>query len=533
MKYRFITRVAALLALAWTGAACERFLDTLPDNRTDIDTDAKITSLLVSGYDEHPGIVLTEMASDNIDSRGTLGSAYNRLQDEQFAWKDMLETGNDSPKAVWEGCYSAIAVANQALQAIEELGSPARLNPQRGEALLIRAYHHFRLVNVFGLHYSKSHGETDLGVPYMTEPETTVSPVYTRASVAEVYRRIEEDLVEGLPLIDDNIYTVPKYHFNMKAAHAFATRFYLYYGKYDKVVEHATVVLGNTPLNALRRVSDYSVLEGDYSLIAGDYILPKHETNLLLIPVYSYAGQIFRNVSYGKRYAHSQLLASTEVSRVTGPWGTYRSSPPTFYHQTSSYSNYGGYICMPKYPNLFQYTDRVAGTGYTRTVQVAFTADETLLCRAEAYIMLEQYDKATEDLALWMSSHSSTTVTLTRGLINSFYSDPTPDPDAPDDPHYYAWDAPTVKKRLNPETPIVSDEQENFLHCLLHFRRVETLFDGLRWYDIKRFGIVIYRREIDANNRYTLLDELPVNDPRRAIQLPDPVIKAGMTPNPR
>jgi hypothetical protein len=281
----------------------------------------------------------------------------------------------------------------------------------------------------------------------------------------------------------------------------------------------------------LRKVAEFISLGGDYSLTANEYILPKHEANLLIIPVFSYAGSVFRNTASGKKYMYSQYLSSTEVSRSDGPWGVFRSD--MFHHRTSTYTNYGGYACVAKYPNLFQYTDRVAGIGYSRTVQVAFTTEETLLCRAEAYIMREEYDKALADLSLWVSTHTSSTVTLTREVINAFYSDPTPDPDRPDDPHSYPWEQPTVKKQLNPETPIVSAEQENFLHCLLHIRRIETLFDGLRWYDLKRFGIVVYRRELDANNTATLLDVLPVDDPRRAIQLPDPVIKAGMEPNPR
>jgi tetratricopeptide (TPR) repeat protein len=520
MKHKYLIALFALIGMGLT-ISCEHFLDTLPDNRAEIDTDEKVTSLLISGYDEHPGIVLMEMMSDNMDSRGSLGTAYNRLQDEQFAWKDMLETGHDSPKSVWDGCYGAIAVANHALQIIEELGNPARLNSQRGEALLIRAYHHFRLVNIFGLHYSASHGEEDLGVPYMTEPETSVSPAYERESVAAVYRKIEQDLEKGLPLIDDNLYVAPKYHFNLQAAHAFAARFYLYYGKHDKVIEHANAVLGNNPVNVLRRVIDLYNYSGDYSLTSNDYILPKHEANLLLIPVYSYAGIIFRNTSSGKKYMYSQYLSSSEVTRTNGPWGYYSSS--MFYHQSSAYPGYGGYTCVAKYPALFEYSDRVAGVGYMRTVQAAFTTDETLLCRAEAYILLGEYDKATADLALWMSNHTSSTVTLTRQLVNDYYSALG----------YHMWDNPTVKKELHPETPIVSAEQENFLHCLLHFRRIETVFDGLRWFDVKRFGIVIQRREIDANSNITLLDELSLDDPRRAVQLPDPVIKAGMTPNPR
>ena len=67
----------------------------------------------------------------------------------------------------------------------------------------------------------------DRGIPYIKEPETSVNPQYSRGTVAEVYQNIAADLEEGLPLIDDNIYSRVKYHFNKKAAYAFAARFYL------------------------------------------------------------------------------------------------------------------------------------------------------------------------------------------------------------------------------------------------------------------------------------------------------------------
>ena len=63
-------------------------------------------------------------------------------------------------------------------------------------------------------------------------------------------------------------------------------------------------------------------------------------------------------------------------------------------------------------------------------------------------------------------------------------------------------------------------------------RRIATLHEGLRWSDIKRYGIVIYRRSI-ANNNIVVTDEMPVNDARRAMQIPKSVVLAGMQPNPR
>jgi tetratricopeptide (TPR) repeat protein len=436
-----------------------------------------------------------------------------------YAWKDIQEIDQESPKRIWETYYLAIAAANQALDAIEKAGNPERLNSQRGEALMIRAFHHFYLVNVFAKHYSTATGETDLGIVYITKPETTVKPAYKRESVAEIYRKIERDIEEALPLIDDNIYEVPKYRFNRKAAYAFAARFYLFYRKYDKVIACASEALGENPKRVLRDFSHISTLVNEYPQIALDYVKPEHNANLLLMTGYSSLGIIFGNYTSGKKYMHSDYLAGTETVRCSGPWGTYTTAMfrlPSLYYTV-------GYVAVPKLPYIFEYTDPVAGIGYRRVVYPALQTDETLLCRAEAYIMLEQYDKAKEDLALWMSQHTTSTVALTRELINNYYSAQP----------YYKPDDPTPKKQLNPEVPVVSEEQENFLQCLVQFRRIETMFEGLRWFDIKRFGIVIYRRYLDANNTVTVTDELKLNDQRRAIQLPASVISAGMEPNPR
>lgn len=86
----------------------------------------------------------------------------------------------------------------------------------------------------------------------MEEVETTVSPRYERGTLEEVYRKVERDLLEGIDLISDDSYSVPKYHFTRKAAYAFAARFYLYYMKpdfsnCDRVIDFATRVLGTNP----------------------------------------------------------------------------------------------------------------------------------------------------------------------------------------------------------------------------------------------------------------------------------------------
>jgi tetratricopeptide (TPR) repeat protein len=518
-KYIISIATVAMLTLA---GACDKFLDELPDSRLDLDTDEKITRFLTSGYSPNLLVLATEMMSDNVDNRGAALSSYAIYQDEYYAWKDAATgSGNESLETAWAGHYKAIATANQALEAIEKLGNPERLNPQRGEALMIRAFHHFWLVNVFGKHYSTATGESDPGVVYMEKPETTVHPYYERASVAEVYRRIERDLEAALLLIDDNIYEAPKYHFNRKAAYAFAARFYLFCRKYDRVLACAHEVLGENPTGMLRDVSGFTRLQANYLIRAEEYVKPEHNANLLLMPIITALPRILGGgYSTGKRYMHDDYLSGTETLQRQGPWGS-----TTVMYLTMSYTNSGyPYTTVAKLPNLTEVTDPVTGNTIYRTSFTALHADETLLCRAEACILLGQYDRAAADLDLWASRHVSTyTTPLTRERINTFYADMD----------YYQPNLPTPKKELHPEVPIVSDEQENFLQCLLHIRRIETIFEGLRWFDIKRYGIVIYRRYLDANNEVTVTDELTLDDPRRAVQLPASVISAGLTPNPR
>ena len=73
-----------------------------------------------------------------------------------------------------------------------------------------------------------------------------------------------------------------------------------------------------------------------------------------------------------------------------------------------------------------------------------------------------------------------------------------------------------------------TDEIEPYLQCVQHFRRIQLVHMGNRWFDIKRFGFTI-QHKIGISEVRTL----QVLDPRYAIQIPSEVIGAGLDPNPR
>ena len=166
----------------------------------------------------------------------------------------------------------------------------------------------------------------------------------------------------------------------------------------------------------------------------------------------------------------------------------------------------------------------MAGTGYRHTVYPLFTAEETLLTRAAAYIMQKEYTAALNDMNLYLSNSCSKYKTLTEANISSWAASVAD----------YDPKNPTPKKPLNPAFEI-DQTQEGMIHTLLLLRRYETLHYGLRWFDVKRFGIEIYRRTLTSNDLgiKSVDDTLEVRDNRRAVQLPADVLAADMTPNPR
>src|SRR3954454_7708813 len=186
---------------------------------------------------------MAEISSDNAGDIATNGRDHPdwvTLITDLYFYKDNKGSGTneDTPEGYWFGCYKAIAAANISLDAINKAPNPDAYKAQKGEALVARAYAHFMLVNFFAKFYNTASSATDPGVPYVTQPETVSIKQYDRKTVSYVYDMIEKDLLEGLPLLDDKSYAVPKFHFNRSAANAFAARYYLYKKDYMKVVTY-------------------------------------------------------------------------------------------------------------------------------------------------------------------------------------------------------------------------------------------------------------------------------------------------------
>ncbi|ATL47653.1 RagB/SusD family nutrient uptake outer membrane protein [Chitinophaga caeni] len=478
--------IAYLLVLNMTlGTSCKKYLEQAPDMRTTLNTPEKVSELLVTAYPGGNYFVMAEAMSDNPIDCGIVGGVVSEVNGYPYFWKDVISTSQDSPTYYWNKCYEAISAANHALDVCEHAEDPSKYSAQKGEALVARAYAHFMLVTLYAKPYDPNTAAKDIGIPYVTDKETVVFKQYDRKTVAYVYEQIEKDLQEGIPLINDN-YAVPAYHFTRKAAHAFATRFYLFKKDYDKVIEEANLAFPSNNFAANVRpwlsYQNYASAE-----LENAFTNANNPGNLLLCETVSRVG------SYYGRYQYS--LSSPKKDLIISPLGQKFSA-------YKSYSYSSTYYFVKKFMPYFVRTSINASTGVYHTMVPLLTTEEVLLNRAEAYIWKGMYDKGLKDMntliSTRMTSYTPSSHDFTESRIMAYYTSKT------------------------------SDKQTAYIYALLDLKRAEFIHEGMRWLDILRYKMPVTHTTQDGQ-----VFELAADDNRKQLQLPEEVTLSGLPLNPR
>ena len=184
-----------------------------------------------------------------------------------------------------------------------------------------------------------------------------------------------------------------------------------------------------------------------------------------------------------------------------------------------------------------------------------FTGEEALLNRAEAKLFLGDIDGCVADLGVWEAARRNTKnstnslKTWSKEIVKNFYTTAeekyvlNSDPARREllgakllDSIYYGIAKPIHIDIVCPSAQYHNTPEINpYLQCIQHFRRIEFIFRGMRWFDIKRYGIS-YSHTIGKDARVVTLNPNIANgvlDGRLALQIPNEVIAAGIQPNER
>jgi hypothetical protein len=490
IKHTLISKTILGVASLLVFSGCNKYLDQAPDMRTELNSPEKIGELLATAYPQANYITFTESMSDNVSDKGS--GAVDPDNSMPYFFKDNKNTDGDSPTNYWNAAYKAISAANHALEIIDKQEGAEAYKPFKGEALVARAYAHFMLVTLFSKPYSLQTSNTDPGIPYVTTTEKIVLGHYERKTVAYVYDMIEKDLKEGMPLINDSKYKVPKYHFTRSAASAFAARFYLYKKDYTNSVKYASAVFSNASFSAyLRPVNSTEYMSYQYNELQAQYTRAVNPANILLVEAPTAWGRSYATNRYG--FTSDLMSKLTTSVNVTG--GTW------------AYNIYGSEntINIPKFREHFVRLTLNAESGIPYNMIPIFSAEETLFNRAEANAMLGNFDAAIDDLNDYIASKFIVSPSL---------------------PFYDESLQVSIDKLL--EFYDSADRTQVLINCILDFKRVNFLFEGERWFDIIRHGLPVQHKKSNGE-----ILTLGPKDPQRVFQLPEEVQSSGIELNPR
>ncbi len=495
-SFRIISKLV-IICLIIVLPGCADFLDEVPDNRVSLNNLEKASQLLTNAYSD-ASYAFTDWMTDNVAY--TRGVTLRNSHIEAYAWADETTdaTEQDTPTFFWNSTYNAIAHANEVLAVIDEFETRteediAQKSAVRSEALLTRAYAHFMLVNLFAKHYDKQRSNSDPGVPYVDTPETVFIKTYKRNTVQEVYDRIEEDMLLGIDLVDDSFFANSgKYHFNRNAALAFASRFYLFKGEYDKCIEYSNLMLGSDPTAFVRDLTGDQFLNASSSIDGYTqlYTSPDLPSNLLLMRKIS----LVQRPDFG--HGPTSVLYRDLFSANPFPGTTDERENPALVKGENG-------VFPLRYQSLFQRSSLNSNVGTPYHIHIAFRGEEVLLNRMESYVEQNRIDEAIRDLqVLFDRRYSGPSVILTIDLIREAFG--------------------------VANNPFVSDKFVMDIYVQLE-RRKEFIIQGLRWFDIKRFELEVQHNQVDGS-----ISTLEDKDRRKVLQIPASAIEVGkLEPNPR
>lgn len=502
IKYNKLVIVGALLFIM-LASSCSKFLEVNPNSslEVNIDSEEKIAELLTGAYPDASYFDFLETRTDNVGERDK--GVHSLLNESMFFWEDYDQEDLDTPLNYWNSCYRGIAQANKALELLVPYEKTPRVKALYGEAFLLRAYLHFMLVNIWSDPYATYKSETSPGIPYLTKPEKHALVDYKRGTVKEVYEKIEKDLKLGITLVDDSYYTNPKFHFNKRAAYAFASRFYLMKGEWEQVIAYSDYVLGSNPQKYLRNwqneTNSSASLYERYNVSSSPSVLLLTSTESRFarnLPVQKY-GPTIKGID--------KIYNKTGIDGASKDWKkiAWQSIFPFLY--TSGKTENGMYLA--KFSEMSLY-----GSGGNKprglyVLNTLFSVEEVMLNRMEAYAMIKEYDKAIDELILYM----------VRKL----------DWDSPVPYSAYLWTKSTNSEIYTPFYGLTL-KQLALVKTITEMRQKEFLHEGLRWFDIRRFYLPVKR-----NTKNPLYHPLMKEDSRKLLQIPIDAINRGLEPNPR
>jgi hypothetical protein len=238
----------ALLLLLTLSTSCKKFLEIGPPKdkiptvqvfQNDQIATSAITGIYsrmaIGGFSSGNGQSVTILSSLSADEL----QGYSTQQD--YYSNNEIPSSDANILTLWSGPYAYIYSANAILAGLDASTAltPATLSQLKGEALFVRAFNYFYLVNLFG------------AVPLDLATDYQVNQVASRAPVSAVYQQIISDLTTAEGLLTDTYVSTERIRPNKAAVQALLARCYLYTQDWANAEKYATLVINKTSVYSL------------------------------------------------------------------------------------------------------------------------------------------------------------------------------------------------------------------------------------------------------------------------------------------
>ena len=355
---RIYSFVIAVLLLS----ACDSKLDLRPIDQIDNDkafqTIEQVEKGVIGVYatlSDYTTVNLNDKASDDLRL-----SSVNTGQGVQIHnWTFTPSTGEFN--SAYSSYYHTIDRVNRMLPVIDKFNDYEQSSQYKGELLFIRAFSHYKLVNLFCANYA----DDALGLPYM---KTSIVSEPSRISQKEFYTEMMTDLDESLSLIGEDFNVLGRS--NMEAIYALKAKIALNMKNWTGAINFST-----------------KAIEGDYKLISADKLInvwkDSNENNEEVI------FKLLRNAG-----GLGSIYNRTENENVF-----YRPAVGLKKLYTDDDVRIGIYFGLDNLGNeiVTKHIGRVDGLKNVTDMKI-FRVSEMYLLRAEAYVGKKEYQLAKIDI---------------------------------------------------------------------------------------------------------------------------------------
>jgi hypothetical protein len=453
MKTHYIKHISRLLLITMVFfTSCKKdLLNTTPTDQLALSTfwktpdnaDQALTALYAFFYTGGGGYattIYTPMAWDTFSD--DCYSQYNYGGGTSVLGSGLTPSTGNFQSDYYNGAYQQIAAANSFLAHVGQVLTGDQLAAYKGEAYFIRAFDYFMLGQLYG------------NVPIVTEDPFTIDRTTRRATSAQadVYKLVESDLNAAIASLPDVAYGSG--HAVKSTAMGYLVKLLLVEKRYAEAATLANqIITGNK----------YS-LNSNY---LGNFYKPTQSTS--------------PEIMFSVKYQLPTIFHSPDINLFVGVWKGYLG--------TQNLVNEFEAGDPRKTMNFFFAGDtRAQGWPLSTNNGVATPGQDSWI--TGFYAVHKWIDPTIID-ASYATQGDADFVLLRYADILLMYAEAKNEATGPDNTVYSAIDA--VRARPGVNMPVLPSglSQAGMRTAIRHERRVEFPMEGLRYFDLKRWGITV------------------------------------------